>query len=1639
MNPTTTVANGSAATTPINDFDGLFLDESSLSNPDANFGSIAAGSMVIDSEYPSEAMDEMQLVQNNIAELRADVARHLREFSRARVAGDGAAADRAMEGIERTKRMLTKIQEYSSMMGKMDRSDDAGLTLNRRDLPKFQLVTSAIRPFPGYEVFESVEHFLREFEDVIASSSLTIERVWKRLLPLCLPHGDKAWAESDLKKCQTWVEARQEFVRHHGSSLVTRRYTDQVFTMTMSNKESVSDYAKRFQLAMYNAGLPRDCPRVADRFLASLTRPVQTLIRVTLARAGLSGTAAEKYTVDQITQVGRDILGDDHSTYYEAVSLFPGAPREQQHERSYKRDKAKDTKQGHAMHRTAHSNNKVFKSYFCVQHGKNGTHDTKDCYTVKKRGDRPSADKKTKERECWKCHQTPWHPGHKCAEKSNTVLAVSRAPSNEKSIEEQVQEDIDMTSSELENASYDCKYLNKNKSDKFKANDAFNLCTPLIVESERLLGQVDTGSSCSFISLSSLKNKLHINKIYKLSGSYNFLSHENSAKRIGITVPLEIKYANGIKFKHSFEVMNFNQGFEFDILLGTDILPKMNIGLTGVAFRIKDDHAHSDAALSDKAIFDNLNIESEKKHEPDNSPAGTPEQRAEFMSIIKESLEINQSIPMTSSCPLPESIVHLPTKEGATAYRRQYPIPYALRPVLDKQIKEWLETGTIIRSRVNTSFNSPLLLVPKRNKDGEIVSHRACLDVRSLNQILPPTFNFPVPLVKDIFDNLAGKKVFTTLDLSNAYHRFKVAPEDVHKLSFTYNGNGFSFQKACFGVKMLTSQFQKVMATLFEGVDCVQNFVDDCIVASESIEQHARDVKFVIERLNSANLILKESKCSWFQHSVRMLGFVVDASGVRVDQSKLTNVAKWPLPNKSKKHIQQFMGLVNYLREFIPMISRVAEPLTSLVNAENVEELWTNRRTQSFNAIKEILQSKMMLHYPDLSKKFYVATDASLYGVAAVLFQKNDVGQDLYVGFVSSSLSPSQRRWSTTKRELYAVVLALLKFRKYIWGNKFTVFTDHKALVYLHTQKIANPMMTGWIETLLDFDFDVVHIPGILNKLPDILSRLYPPLEDEHKLVEDIDAPKIKRNPKNRFTIRKKRFSQDKSINVLATKLVETRDELTGYMTPPEEERDALLRESHSLGHFGSQAIVRDLHSQGLHWTNIYAEAKDIVSSCIECQKHNISKRGYHPLSNVVAHRPFDHIAIDLAGPFDVTEEGYVYMLVITDICSKFVILRPLKNKQSDTVAKELVKVYGDFGVPRICQSDNGLEFKNAVMTSISKNLGIDRRYTTPYHPRANGAAENAVRTATNTLRKMMKSDSHSWAYYLPIIQLCMNRHIKAKTMSSPFSLMFARRVNLPDDYGNEKKFKLPIESMTVKELEERVEYMDKIVFPAIIQRTEKINEEYNKKFNQKNVLVDIPVGTHVMVRLQNRSSKLAPMFEGPYTVVRRNTGGSYELKDEQNELLSRNYVPSELKVVTLDESSIEEEYYEVEDIRDHRGEEGHREYLTKWKGYSEKDNTWQKASDFTDPTIIQRYWNKQKELQRLEHGRAEQLLEHSESTRLKRKRTARNSVNTGKKASLVANGNNSSSKNKQAIPATLSREERLSNRNVYKRKRTNH
>ncbi|CEP14566.1 hypothetical protein, partial, partial [Parasitella parasitica] len=150
---------------------------------------------------------------------------------------------------------------------------------------------------------------------------------------------------------------------------------------------------------------------------------------------------------------------------------------------------------------------------------------------------------------------------------------------------------------------------------------------------------------------------------------------------------------------------------------------------------------------------------------------------------------------------------------------------------------------------------------------------------------------------------------------------------------------------------------------------------------------------------------------------------------------------------------------------------------------------------------------------------------------------------------------------------------------------------------------------------------------------------------------------------------------QDRSLNIFATQVVENKKEDLDYMTPPDADRDGILQEIHQFGHFGAQAIVREVHSQGLHWANVYDEAKKLVSSCPECQKHKISKRGWHPLKNVVSLQPMSHCSVDLAGPLTPTLDGYVYVMVVTDIYTKYIIVRPLKTKESTVVSKYVLPV----------------------------------------------------------------------------------------------------------------------------------------------------------------------------------------------------------------------------------------------------------------------------------------------------------------------------------------------------------------------------
>jgi transposase InsO family protein len=690
------------------------------------------------------------------------------------------------------------------------------------------------------------------------------------------------------------------------------------------------------------------------------------------------------------------------------------------------------------------------------------------------------------------------------------------------------------------------------------------------------------------------------------------------------------------------------------------------------------------------------------------------------------------------------------------------------------------------------------------------------------------------------------------------------------------------------------------------------------------------------------------------------------------------------------------MGLVQYFTDYVPMISRIAAPINMLRHDADVKNKWTTIHDKSLESIKQILLSKHILHYPDMSAPFSVYTDASQYACSAALTQLDEMGRIKHVAFFSKALGPSARRWSTSKRECYAIVLALKKFRFFLYNNNVTFFCDHVALCYLHTQKLANPILIGWLETLLEFTFKVVHLPGIHNILADQLSRLYPPLDEElvggSSLVGDGLVPKqtSRVEKKNKFYKKRIIYSKDKNVNILALKIIDKQNNpnTTGYMTPPVEDRAELLADVHKFGHYGSSSIIKEIHRKGLHWNSIYEEAKTLTSSCKICQKHTIMRKGYHGLTSVTAFLAFDKVAIDLCGPLMITENHNVYLFVMVDICTKYIIARAIPDKQSTTIIKTILSITTDYGYISCIQSDNGSEFKNSLMNEVCSTLNIKRIYSTPYHSRGNGAAENAVKLTMNTIRKMCDSNPQDWDLYVGIAQLAMNHKIRERTNSSPFALMFGRSIRIPNSNNKNETDAIPNEPMTIEELEKRNEFMSEIVFPAIKERTLKITKLQEEKFNRSNKLINIPENAAVMIKLTRRENKLSPIYKGPYFVVKRTKGGSYVLKDEQDDLLHREYVPSELKVVTVDETEIEDNLYEVEEIRTHRGDPGNREYLIRWKGYGSRSDTWERADAFTDLSILNTYWEKLRSVTKIQKDRSKtqsiknSSVKHKENSR---------------------------------------------------------
>jgi len=1042
------------------------------------------------------------------------------------------------------------------------------------------------------------------------------------------------------------------------------------------------------------------------------------------------------------------------------------------------------------------------------------------------------------------------------------------------------------------------------------------IIVPVTICGERHEALVDSGASHSFIN-ASVVSRYNI-KVDQGSGHIE-LADKSTIPRIGETEHIDVtcgKYT----VSAPFEVIDQKYAFA----IGMDLFYRFGFTIQGLP-----DPEGSPDAYPEPIPDERPRIVPIEKPEEELTDEFIKEQE-EFMDEIRPLMAVNKAIPITSFCPLPEMMVFLPVPKDVVLYRRSRTFAYHQKPILDETVRKWLEEDVITLAPVGNPHNNTLTLAAKKDLDGKKTLWRVCLDPRPLNAHLPDD-NFPVPLINEIMQQMAGNAVFTTIDLKQAYHRLPIHEEDRPLTAFVHDGKQYMFKKAPFGLKPLSSMFQRGMTRILGDLDFVRNFIDDIIIFSKNREDHVEHVKEVIRRLTDANLIINKEKCNFYSTQVELLGFIINVRGKQLDPRKLANIDEWAPPTTGKE-VQSYMGTFNFFGDVVPLISTIAAPLNALRNMAGPFKL-TELQLKSFEGLKNLLVLSPLVSFPDFSLPFFVATDASNVGIGAVLYQlpegEGNPKKINYICFVARSLQERERKYSATQKELLAIVFALTKLHYYLWQNPFTLFTDHRALTYIHSQKDLNSMLTGWQEIINSYTFKVVYRPGALNILPDALSRQFP--QELWTRKPDPAGP---------------------------TKVYGYTHMIQGGEVPrdivPEKERKQIMIEAHELGHVGTNAMVNHIHSLNMTWPHVAKDCLEYVKRCPECQRVNIERKGYHPMKAIHAQLPGDHMAIDLAGPLQKTARGNVRLLVVVDVCTRFVFLEPLPDKSAKTIAHALLRIFACIGFPRILQSDNGKEFVNEGIREMLAQMGTQHRLSTPYHPRGNGLAENHVKASMELIKKKIQGNKHTWDDHVPMVQLALNTRTVALHNSSPFSLFFARRFNgfhnFTDDQGG---------LLSHKELTERLEYMSTVVFPAIDAKALSTQKKMIERFNKTILHNEFPDGAKVMALDPIQGDKLTPRYEGPFTVIRRNTGGAYELKDGTGEILGRRYAPSQLKLVLDDLDDVD--IYEVEHLTDHRTSSmgGGVEYFVKWKGFPPEANTWEPERNFIERKCIDEYWKK--------------------------------------------------------------------------------
>ncbi|UYV76646.1 K02A2.6-like [Cordylochernes scorpioides] len=441
-------------------------------------------------------------------------------------------------------------------------------------------------------------------------------------------------------------------------------------------------------------------------------------------------------------------------------------------------------------------------------------------------------------------------------------------------------------------------------------------------------------------------------------------------------------------------------------------------------------------------------------------------------------------------------LIHIDIPENAEPkFVKARTVPFALRELVDKKIKSLEEQGVVEPVKF-TKWASPILTVLKN--DGTI---RICHDYKSTVDLYSNPDKYPLPTIPQLLDRLRGGRVFTKLDMAQAYQQLKVDETSAVILAINTPRGLYKVKRLPFGLNSAVGTFQRFMDTLLSGIDGVAVYLDDVLISGRDCDDLKRKTEKVLLRFRKSGLRLKKEKCHFYVPEIEFLGMIIDHKGIHPSEEKLRAI-KDARPPSNKRELMYFLGLLNYYERFLNNKATLAEPLHRLLDS-NSPWKWNKEHQRSFAEVKNLISSKSVLAHFNEDLPILVNCDASEYGVGAILSQI-DHGVERPVVFASRTLNKTERRYAVIDKEALAVIFGVSKFSQYLLGRKFKILTDHKPLVGIFNPKkpipqVLSPRMLRWCLTLAAYTYSIEYKPGKVNCNADALSRL--PLNEFSSVV----------------------------------------------------------------------------------------------------------------------------------------------------------------------------------------------------------------------------------------------------------------------------------------------------------------------------------------------------------------------------------------------------------------------------------------------------------------------------------------------------------------------------------------------------------